>query len=206
MKKYLITVCFGVLFMITCLFAKNYSMADVRTYRGIEGRITDIGSGVGYFYQFQPLGPIQFQVSTSWLSITGGQEYKETYYDYYTKSYYQITINEVSLDFIKVGTSAKYHLFKEQIANAFSPFAMVQAGGVLALDTPENKSFSTKINNIVSYGGFYSGIYGGIDFKASGPYGFTIAAGYEYNLFEKMIDNRSSWDGVTVILQYGKIR
>ncbi len=191
----------GMILMLTTLAqGRISSMADVSRYGGLEARISDIGGGFGGFYQFAPLENIQIVLNLHWLSITAGEV---TLYDYYG---YPYRVNEVSLDFVKSSLGLKYHLFRGQIANAFSPFVMAQAGGVLALDTPEYHTFGEKMKNITSYGGYSGGVFGGIDFMAGGGYGFSVAVGYEVNAFYKTIDSRSTWDGLSLILQYGKIR
>ncbi|HDR04422.1 MAG TPA: hypothetical protein ENN84_04165 [Candidatus Marinimicrobia bacterium] len=189
-----------ILTLTTFAQGQIHSMADVNRYGGLEARISDIGGGFGAFYQFAPLTNLQLLINLHWLSITAGEV---TLYDNYG---YPHKVNEVSLDFLKSGLGLKYHLFRGELANAFSPFLMVQAGAVLAMDTPEYSSFKNKIKNITSYGGYSGGIYGGIDFKAGGGYGFSVAAGYEINAFYQTIDGRSMWDGLSLVLQYGRIR
>jgi hypothetical protein len=189
-----------ILMLTTLAQPGSFSMADVNRYGGLEVRISDIGGGFGGFYQLAPLPNLQLLMNLHWLSITAGEV---TLYDYYG---YPYKVNEVSLDFIKSGLGLKYHLFRGQIANAFSPFVMGQVGGVLALDTPEYLPFEKKIKQITSYGGYSGGLFGGIDFRAGGGYGFSVAVGYEANAFYESIDSRSMWNGLSLIIQYGKIR
>lgn len=175
------------------------SMADAKTYKGFDLELSYIGSAFGLFYQRMLPGNLQFIGKFNWMLITGGEEY--TVYDQWGYAY---KINEVSLDFLRLNSGLKYHLFRGQLANSFSPFVMGSAGIILALDTPEYSDFATKVDNIDPYWGAMGSAYAGVDFQTAPQYALTVAAGYSAHLLPQKVDGQSLWSGAAVFLQYGK--
>lgn len=178
---------------------KIETMANVQKFSAIDLHISDYGTSIGWFRQFAPKGKFHYGYWVNITIVTGGDEY--TAYNYWGQP---ITVNEISLDFIRSGVALKYHLFKGKLANSFSPFLTTQLGGVLALDTPENTSFFKKYEEVEYYYGMTYGLYVGIDFLGSPKYEISVAAGYESNYFYEAVHDRKNWSGKAIYFQYGK--
>jgi len=170
------------------------SMAEVSRYRGLDMHVADIGGSMGVFYQWSR-PTYQWGLTASWLTIT-----EHTYYDYWG---YPHKINEISLDFVKFGILAKYHIFKGKIDNAFSPFLSVQGGGMIGLDTPEGMDLFDKFGQAESIPGYYGGLYAGVDLPMGGRSAITLAMGAEQHVLSRAADGKKSWGGKSLIIQLG---
>jgi hypothetical protein len=62
-----------------------------------------------------------------------------------------------------------------------------------------------KIKHIDRVQGFNTGFFGGVDFAVDRKYGFSVAIGTQWNVFEKTVDGQKYWNGTTIVIQYGKI-
>lgn len=197
MKRILLLI---LLFVLPLTGRPPESMADIHRFTALDIHVTDFGTGFGYYHQFSPTGRFHPGLNALFTIITGGDEY--TWYDIYG---YPHVENEVSLNIANLSFNGKYHLFKGKLANSFSPFLSGKLGYALALDTPEGVGFAKKIKQIDTYHGLNAGVFAGVDFSASGNYGFSIAIGTQWNRFGTNIDGRKLWNGTSVVIQYGKI-
>ena len=197
MKKILLII---ILFSsFTFAQVKIETMANVQKFSAIDLHIIDFGTSIGWYRQFAPVGKFHYGIWVNITMVTGGDEY--TAYNYWGQP---ITVNEISLDFVRSGVALKYHLFKGKLANSFSPFLSTQLGGVIALDTPENTSFFKKYEKVDFYYGMAYNFFVGIDFMGSPKYEISVAAGYESNYFYEAVQDSKNWSGKAVYFQYGK--
>ncbi len=197
MKKIIIIL----FILITGLSARPpESMADIHRFTALDVHVTDFGTGFGMYYQFPPIGRFHPGINGLFTMVTGGDEY--TWYDYWGRPHVE---NEVSLNIVNLSLNGKYHVFKGKIANSFSPFLSAKLGYALALDTPEGVKFTEKLKHIDRVHGINGGLFAGIDFAVGNDYGFSAALGKQWNRFEKSVDQRKLWQGMSIVIQYGKI-
>ncbi|MDK2976701.1 MAG: hypothetical protein PWP06_1176 [Candidatus Marinimicrobia bacterium] len=176
------------------------SMAEIHRFTALDVHVTDFGTGFGVYRQFSPIGRLHPAINALFTMVSGGDEY--TWYDIYGYAHVE---NEVSLNIVNLGLNGKYHIFKGKIANSFSPFLSAKIGYALGLDTPEGERFMEKIKHIDRVQGFNTGFFGGVDFAVDRKYGFSVAIGTQWNVFEKTVDGQKYWNGTTIVIQYGKI-
>jgi hypothetical protein len=198
MKKLLLFV----FIFISPLMARRppESMADIQRFTALDIHVTDFGTGFGVYHQFSPIGRFHPGINGLFTMVTGGDEY--TWYDIYGYAHVE---NEVSLNIVNLSLNGKYHIFKGKIANSFSPFLSGKLGYALALDTPEGVRFTEKLKHIDRVHGINAGFFAGIDFAVGNDYGFSAALGKQWNRFEKTVDQRKLWQGMSIVIQYGKI-
>ncbi len=176
------------------------SMADIHRFTALDVHVTDFGTGIGVYRQFSPFGRFHPGINALFTMVTGGDEY--TWYDIYGRAHVE---NEVSLNIVNLCINGKYHIFKGKIANSFSPFLSGKLGYALALDTPEGVKFAEKLKHIDRIHGINIGFFGGVDFAVDNNYGFSVAIGNQWNVFERSVDGHKFWNGTTIVIQYGKI-
>ena len=98
----------------------------------------------------------------------------------------------------------KHHPFLGRIANNFSQFAMIAAGPVFIVDTPEYGRFREKLRNIeTSYnGGFVIG--GGIDFMMQPGRVLSLFMGYDHIRIGDMVEGRKYYAATVFKIMIGR--
>jgi|TARA_Y100000310_G_scaffold260998_1_gene270164 hypothetical protein len=158
------------------------------------------GTGIGVFYTRVLARNLQFFSQFKLLSITG--ETEMPVYDPYTG--YTRKVGEVNLVLVPLFIGLKFHPFIGQIANNFSPFAVVLAGPLGILDSPENVGFSQQIREMKSsfHGGAFLGI--GADFQIQTKQFVSIALGYDFLPMGKDVDGKNEYSGTLFKIMMGR--
>lgn len=158
------------------------------------------GTGIGVFYTNTLSTNLQFFGQVKLLSITG--ETEMPVYDPYTG--YTYKVGEVNLVLVPLFIGLKFHPFIGRIANNFSPFAVVMAGPLGILDSPENVGLSKQISEMKSsfHGGAFLGI--GADFQVQTRQFVSIALGYDFLPMGKNVDGRDEYSGTLFKIMMGR--
>jgi len=202
MKKIILTF----LLLLSLVRAADYSnMSNIRHMRNVDLRVTDYGTGLGGYFQWNILENMHAGIKLNWTFVSSGKEYTVT--DPYGYTY---KMNAIHLDFARTGLFVKYHIFSERLANSFSPFVSLQVGPVLSIDTDNDPyaGFSRYFDEsrVVTWGVF-TNLYVGLDFMMEKHSSLTVAAGHENNRFPRPIDEdmeKNVWGGASLILQFGR--
>lgn len=158
------------------------------------------GTGMGVFYTNTLSKNLQFFGQVKLLSITG--ETEMPVYDPYTG--YTYKVGEVNLVLMPLFIGLKFHPFIGRIANNFSPFAVVMAGPLGILDSPENVGLSKQISEMKT--SFHRGAFIGIgaDFQIQTRQFASIALGYDFLPMGKDVDGRDEYSGTLFKIMMGR--
>ena len=175
-------------------------MRLARPTSGFSLETGDFGSGLSIFFS-KPLNTnLQLFGQFKIMDVTGDAEMPVR--DYWTGYVYKA--NPFNLWLMPAFIGLKHHPFLGRIANNFSPFAMIAAGPVFIVDTPEYGRFREKLRNIeTSYnGGFVIG--GGIDFMMQPGRVLSLFMGYDHIRIGDMVEGRKYYGGTVFKIMIGR--